>query len=103
MAFRRKLRDSNRWFVFLLNFCYYVLTMKKVNVSTKNIGQFAGKWVAIDPIKETIIAVGETLREISPLVTRPNTDQRPVGTVPFSFLVPRKDEGPYILCIKQVA
>ena len=71
--------------------------MKKVSVSTKYMGRFAGKWVAIDPQKEQIIAVGETLKEISPLVTRPSSDQRPAGTVPAAFLVPRKDEGPYIL------
>ena len=71
--------------------------MKKVNISTKKIGQFAGKWVVIDPMKEIIIAVGETLKEISPLVTRSSSDQRPAGTVPAAFLVPRKDEGPYIL------
>jgi len=74
--------------------------MKKVNVSTKNIGKFAGKWVVIDPKKDRIIAVGSTLKEISPLVTRSTTDKNPAGTVPFSFLVPRKDEGPYILWIK---
>ena len=73
--------------------------MKKVNVPTKKIGQFAGKWVAIDPVKETIIAVGESLKEISPLVTRPSNDQRPAGTVPAAFLVPRKDEGPYVLIL----
>ena len=77
--------------------------MKKVNVSTKKIGQFAGKWVVIDPMKETVIAVGDTLKDIGRLVSRPASDKQPVGTVPFSFLVPRKDEGPYILCIKQMA
>ena len=71
--------------------------MKKVNVSTSKMGQFAGKWVAIDPKKDRIVAVGETLKEISPLVTRPTSDKRPSGTVPAAFKVPRKDEGPYIL------
>jgi len=32
-------------------------------------GRFAGKWVAIDPIKDRIVAVGETLQEISAFVT----------------------------------
>jgi hypothetical protein len=74
--------------------------MKKYNVSVKNIGKFAGKWVVIDPQKELIIAVGSTLKEISPLVTHPaNKKTLPVGKSPYSFLVPRKDEGPYILCI----
>ena len=75
--------------------------MKKVNVSTKKMGQFAGKWVVIDPTKEAVIAVGETLEDISPLVTHVATEKiPPVGKAPFSFLVPRKDEGPYILWVK---
>jgi len=75
--------------------------MKKVNISTNEMGEFAGKWVVIDPKIDRIIAVGSTLKEISSLVTRPPTDKNPAGTVPFSFLVPRKDEGPYILWIKK--
>lgn len=75
--------------------------MQKVNVSTKMMGKFAGKWVVIDPIKDQIIAAAETLKEIAPLVTRPLSDQRVPGTVPYSFLVPRKDEGPYILSCQQ--
>ena len=71
--------------------------MKKVNLPTSKMARFAGKWIAIDPVKNRIIAVGDTLKEISPLVTRPASDKRPVGTVPYSFKVPRKDEGPYVL------
>lgn len=71
--------------------------MKKVNVSVKQIGKFAGKWVVIDPKINKILAVGETLREIDPLVTRSVHDKRPTGTVPAAFKVPRKDEGPYVL------
>lgn len=73
--------------------------MKKINTPTKNMGQFAGKWVVIDPLKERVIAVGETLHEIAPLVTRPATDKKPSGTVPAAFKVPRKDEGPYVLIL----
>lgn len=75
--------------------------MKKLNVPTKNIGRFAGKWVVIDPTKDTIVAAGESLKDIVSLVTRPASDRRPAGAAPFSFLVPRKDEGPYILWIKK--
>ncbi|OGG15141.1 hypothetical protein A2773_04595 [Candidatus Gottesmanbacteria bacterium RIFCSPHIGHO2_01_FULL_39_10] len=71
--------------------------MKRINISTKQMGKFAGKWVVIDPISDKIIAVGETLKEIGPLVTRPTKDKRPSGTVPAAFKVPYKDEGPYIL------
>jgi len=75
--------------------------MKKVNISTNNIGQFAGKWVVIDPKKEKIIAVGSTLNDISPLVTHSVKDKTlPVGEAPYSFLVPRKGEGPYVLWAK---
>lgn len=73
--------------------------MKKINVSLDKIDKFSGLWVAIDPLKKNIIASGKTLSEISPLVTRPISDKRPSGTVPYSFLVPREDEGPYILTL----
>ena len=70
--------------------------MKKIKISTKYIPRYAGKWVAIHPKIEKIIAVGDSLDDISPLVSRDPKDNRPVGTVPYSFLVPRKDEGPFI-------
>lgn len=71
--------------------------MKKVNVSTKKIDQFAGKWVAIDEAKDRIIAVSDTISGISPLVTRKTTDKTPDENIPTAFKVPYKDEGPYIL------
>jgi len=60
--------------------------MKKVNVSTKQMGQFAGKWVVIDPLKNKITAVGDELKDIDALTTRPITDKRPSGTVPTAFI-----------------
>lgn len=76
--------------------------MKRVNTSTKNMGQFAGQWVVIDPIKSFVIATGATLKDIAPLVTHSVNDKiLPVGKAPFSFLVPRKDEGPYVLWTRQ--
>ena len=74
--------------------------MRRVNISTKYIGKFAGKWVVIDPIKDKVIAVGESLKEIDSLITRPVQDNRAAGTVPAAFKVPRKDEGPYVLFIR---
>ncbi|MCL4390363.1 MAG: hypothetical protein M1484_05225 [Patescibacteria group bacterium] len=71
--------------------------MTKVNVPTSKMGKFEGKWVVIDPKKSAIIAYSDNLDEISPLVTRPASDTRQSGTVPYSFLVPRKNEGPYVL------
>lgn len=76
--------------------------MKKVNTSTKNMGQYAGQWVVIDPVKQSIIATGVTLKDIAPLVTHSTKDKiLPVGKSPYSFLVPRKDEGPYVLWTRQ--
>ena len=72
--------------------------MKKVNVSTKQIARFAGKWVVINPQENKIIAVGDDLKEIGHMVTHPVGDKQKVGESPYSFLVPRKDEGPYVLC-----
>lgn len=71
--------------------------MKKVNLSTKYMGRFAGKWVAIDTIKDVILVAGDTLKEIAPLVTRSVSDKTPDDRIPVAFKVPRKDEGPYIL------
>lgn len=71
--------------------------MKKVNTSTKNMGKYAGKWVAIDTIKNRIIAVGETLKEIAQFTTRSVKDKTPDEEIAAAFKVPRKDEGPYVL------
>lgn len=73
--------------------------MKRVNVSTKKIYEFAGKWVVIDPKKEKVIAVANNLSELDHFITRPENDRRPSGTVPAAFKVPFKDEGPYILIL----
>jgi len=77
------------------------LNMKKVSVSTKNLGKFAGKWVAIDTLREKVIAVGETLKEIEPLITRSVKDKTPDEKIPAAFKVPRKDEGPYVLWVRR--
>jgi len=78
--------------------------MKKVNVSVKQMAKFAGQWVVIDPVRNRVTAVGETLDEIFPLVSHVGEEEKerrlPVGKAPFSFLVPRKDEGPYVLWVK---
>lgn len=73
--------------------------MKKLNIATKNIGQYAGKWVAIDPKNDLIVAVGKTLQEISPFVTSKTGDKSKITAV--AFKVPRKDEGPYVLIISK--
>lgn len=63
--------------------------------------RFAGKWVAVDTIKERIVAVGETLSEIEPIVTRSVRDDIPDEKIPAAFKVPHKDEGPYILWLRK--
>mgnify|MGYP001567303906 CR=1 FL=1 len=73
--------------------------MKKVDVSTKNMGSFAGKWVAINPKTDRIIAVGETLKDISTLVSGKVGDKDKIMAA--SYKVPRRDEGPYILIFSQ--
>ena len=69
--------------------------MKKVNTSTKNMGQFAGKWVAIDTKNDQIIAAGTTLQEISSFVTGKTNNKNKIAAA--AFKIPRKDEGPYVL------
>lgn len=69
--------------------------MSRVNISTDQISKFEGKWVAIDTGKERIIAVGDTLEEISPFVAGKISEKKKI--VASAFLVPRKDEGPYVL------
>ena len=70
--------------------------MKRINISTKQMGKFAGKWVAIDPVKNIIVAVGDTLADIGSLVTH-EIDKKTDPHGPYAFKVPRPDEGPYIL------
>ncbi|MBI3384815.1 hypothetical protein HY030_01325 [Candidatus Gottesmanbacteria bacterium] len=69
--------------------------MKKVKISLSQMPKFAGKWVAIQDDK--IIAVGETLKDISPFVTKTDNDKILPEKIPAAFKVPYNDEGPYIL------
>ncbi|MEK9143646.1 MAG: DUF5678 domain-containing protein [Patescibacteria group bacterium] len=69
--------------------------MKKVNIPTKNMGKYAGKWVAIDTENDRIVASGKTLQEISSFVTGKTGDKHKIAAA--AFKVPRKDEGPYVL------
>ena len=69
--------------------------MKKLNTSTKYIGHYAGKWVAIDYEKQIIIPAGKTLQEIAPFVSGKKGEEHKIQAT--AFKVPRKDEGPYVL------
>ena len=64
-------------------------------MSTKKLGQFSGKWVAIDPLKQKIVAVAITLKEISSFVSGKTENKHKIKAV--AFKVPRKNEGPYVL------
>lgn len=69
--------------------------MKKINVSTKQMGKFAGKWIAIQ--KNRIIAVATKFSDIASVVTKTANDKTPDDRIPAAFKVPRSNEGPYIL------
>lgn len=73
--------------------------MRRINIPTKNMGQYAGKWVAIDPKSDRIIAAGKTLQEISPFVTGKVGNKDKIAAA--AFKVPRKDEGPYVLILSK--
>lgn len=67
------------------------ITVSKKTISKKvKLDRYAGKWVAF--VEEKIIAhnenLGELMREI---------DSRGLRKKASVFLVPRKDEGPYVL------
>lgn len=66
--------------------------MQKMNVSAKDLGKFAGKWVVIDTTKNKVIAAAKTFDEIAPLVTRGTKDKTPNNQIPAAFKVPKKNE-----------
>lgn len=69
--------------------------MKKVNVSTKQMAKFAGKWIAVQ--KNRIVAVATKFSDIAPVVTKITGNKTPDDQIPAAFKVPRPNEGPYIL------
>lgn len=58
----------------------------------KDLARYSGKWVAF--IDGKVIASGETLKELMEKVRKKGLEEK-VSV----FLVPRKDEGPYILVV----
>ncbi|MDP3703963.1 MAG: DUF5678 domain-containing protein [Candidatus Omnitrophota bacterium] len=59
---------------------------------TPNLAAYAGKWVAFS--KNRIVAVGPSLPEVMRKVAT-----RTQRLKPSVFLVPRRDEGPYVLVL----
>lgn len=74
----------------------WLITMVKTKILLKSnkkatpLDKYAGKWVAF--VDEKIIAWADRLEELDKKIKKIKLKQEPVY-----FLVPRKDEGPYIL------
>ena len=66
-------------------------TLLKSNKKTTPLDKYAGKWVAFDE-KDKIVAWADNLEELDKKIKKLKLKQE----ITF-FLVPRKDEGPYIL------
>ena len=70
------------------------MSMGKSKIKTKKrvipLGKYAGKWVAF--IDEKIVAWADSLKELDQKIKSMKHKGKPVY-----FLMPRKDEGPYIL------
>lgn len=64
--------------------------MARSDKRTTNLAAYAGKWVALS--KEKIIAAGYSLPEVMRRIP-----PRSRALKPAVFLVPRQDEGPYVL------
>ena len=70
-----------------------IVTIPKKNISKKiRLDRYAGKWVAF--IDDKIVAWANTLDELDKKIKKLRFSEEAVY-----FLVPRKDEGPYILVI----
>lgn len=67
-------------------------TTLKLNRKVTPLDQYAGRWVAF--IDGKIIDSGTTLKELMAKVKKMDLEEK--ASV---FLVPRKDEGPYVLMI----
>lgn len=69
------------------------ITHSKKTISKKTkLDRYAGKWVAF--VKGKIVAHNETLRDLMKEI-----DLKGIRKQASIFLVPRKDEGPYVLVI----
>lgn len=68
-------------------------TSLKLNKKTISLDKFAGKWVAFDE-KDRIVGWNETLEGLMRKMKKRKLEKK-VSV----FLVPRKDEGPYILLL----
>lgn len=68
-------------------------SMEKKRVkTTDNLERYAGKWVALS--RNRIVAAGSSLSDVMHKLPR-----RTARVSPALFLVPRRDEGPYVLLL----
>lgn len=65
-------------------------TIKELKRESISLNKYAGKWVAF--VDEKVVAFGDTLEEVGNKIEKMKLKKRAVY-----FLVPRKDEGPYVL------
>lgn len=65
---------------------------RRTNPKKVKLDSYAGKWVAF--VGEKIIAYNETLKNLMEEI-----DAKKLRKKAAVFLVPRKDEGPYVLLI----
>lgn len=67
-----------------------MLKTQLLQKQNQDLDKYAGKWVAV--IDDQVIDSSENFNELIQKIS-----QRKLGEQPAVFLVPRKDEGPYIL------
>ena len=70
--------------------------MARQRKKTSNLSAFAGRWVAFS--NNRVVAVGPSLPEVMRKLST-----RSPRLKPSVFLVPRRDEGPYVLVILPTA
>jgi len=66
--------------------------MTRRTKQTPNLAAYAGKWVALS--SNQVVAVGSSLPEVMRKLPA-----RRLRLQPSVFLVPRRDEGPYVLVL----
>ena len=70
--------------------------MARQRKKASNLAVYAGRWVAFS--NNRVVAVGPSLPEVMRKIAT-----RPTRLTPSVFLVPRRDEGPYVLVILPTA
>lgn len=61
-----------------------------VSEHQKELAKYAGKWIAV--LKNQLLATGDSINEVMQIVKA-----KDIKDLPLITMVPRKDEGPYIL------